>query len=794
VVIKDPATGNPFPGNVIPSNMLSPNGLGILKAWPVPNQAVPLNGNQNWYLALPHPQHQRKDTLAVDFNLTDRQRLQFRRNNYTFWEYQPLDGGTNETPKFFDRPNQTNSLNHVWTVSPNKVNEVLATVSLDDVYIPVDQANFLDRTTVGLNYPYIFPQGKLIPTRIPTVTMTNINTLNGGPYPSHSSGPIYDLSDSFTWIHGSHTLKFGALYEKSGENDNDEINVNACPTCTNNQNGQFSFTDARSGQPTSGVAMANAALGMFDTYSELGQRAYTIFRGSMWEGFAQDSWKATQKLHLDLGVRYTVIVPYKALWGNMAVFDPTFYNPANAVAVDPKTGAVVPGSGDRYNGLVIPGSGWPSSAAGRFPEASDPSLNYLFRGVNEHYSDIQWGDIQPRLGVAYQVTPHTVVRAGAGRFFTRLGVSDSIFLGGNPPFQPTANVSFGNVDNPGGTSTNQLPLTVTTQSKAFKNPEAWAWNFTVERELPGNMVATAGYVARRGLHLQREADINQPTIETVVANPGVNLDALRPYKGYNSIRETDNVASSMYNSLQLSATKRFSRGFLFGVAYTYSHMNDSGSAQRDIIPDTYNADNLWGTSGLDVTHVFVANYMYELPFFRGRTDLAGTLLGGWQISGITQFQTGTPCQVVANNDYAGVGQDGNWDSCGGAGQFWVMNGTPTVVGQFASGGAKDPAQWFSIVNSNGSPIFTPPAKNTFNLQPGVRSPVHNPGFQNWNIGLYKKFAITESKGLQFRAEAFDAFNHPNWNGADFNPTSATFGKVTSKSNERNIQLSLRFYF
>ena len=111
--------------------------------------------------------------------------------NYAWWEYQPLDGGTNETPKYFDRP-------------------------------------------------------------------------------------IYTVSYSFTWIKGSHTLKSGLLFERSGENDNDEINVSACPTCTNNQNGPFNFTDARSGQPSTGVAAVNAALGRFDTYSELGQRADTL--------------------------------------------------------------------------------------------------------------------------------------------------------------------------------------------------------------------------------------------------------------------------------------------------------------------------------------------------------------------------------------------------------------------------------------------------------------------------------------------------------------------------------------
>ncbi|HKW97587.1 MAG TPA: carboxypeptidase regulatory-like domain-containing protein [Bryobacteraceae bacterium] len=792
VVIKDPNTGVPFPNNIIPQNMLSPSGLGILKAYPVPNLTTPINGSQFFYIAALHPQNQRKDTLSADLNITDKQRVQFRRMNYSFFEYQPLDGTPGETPKYFNRPNQTSSLSHVWTISPTKVNEFLATVSLDDVYIPVDRAHFLDRTTVGINYPYIFPQGKLIPTRIPTANITNFNGLTGGPYPSHSSGPIFDISDSFTSVMGNHTLKFGYLFERSGENDNDEINVSACPTCTNNQNGQFNFTDTRSGHPSTGVAAANAAMGLFDTYSELGQRAYTIFRGSMHEAFAQDSWKVTQKLHVDYGFRYSVIVPYSAQWRNMIVFDPAFYDPAKAVQIDPKTGAVIPGSGDRYNGMVIPGSGWPSAAKGRFPEADVTTYNYLFRGVNSHYSDIQWGDIQPRVGIAYEMTPKTVIRAGAGRFFTRVGVSDSIFLGGNPPFQPTANVSFGNVDNPGGTSANSLPLTVTTQSKAFKNPEAWAWNFTVERETIWNSLLSVGYVARRGLHAQREADINQPSLAVVAANPGVNLDALRPYKGYNSIRETDNIASSTYNSLQVAWNRRFAKGLAFGIAYTLSKSMDNGSAQRDIIPDTYYAGNLWGQSDFDARHVFAANYLYDLPFFRGQNNLVGRLLGGWQISGITQLQTGTPCSVGVNNDYAGVGQDGSM-SC--TNQLWAMNGTPKLLNQFAANGSKDPHYWFSTTNSDGSPIYTAPAKGTFVLQKGIRNVIHSPGFENWNLGLFKSFAVNERSGFQFRAEAFDAFNHPNWGGANFNPTSSSFGKVTGKTNDaRNLQLSLRFYF
>jgi hypothetical protein len=819
VVIMDPKTGLPFPGNIIPSpsssstgSVASANGLGILKAYPAPNLTTPINGNQNWFFSAQHPQYQRKDTVAVDINLSENQRLRLRRVYFTFWEYQPLDGGTNETPKYFNRPNQTNSIDYVWTISPTKVNEVLLTASKDNVHIPVDQAHFLDRTTVGLNYPYIFPTGKEIQNRIPSVNMSAFSGLSGGPYPSHSAGPIINMSDSFTWIKGNHTFKFGGLYEYDGENDNDEINVQACNTCTNNQNGQFLFSDnggkfVRPGfvLASTGVAAANAALGLFDSYSEIGPRAYTVFRGSMWEGFGQDSWKARQNLTITYGLRYSVIVPYHAIWNNMIVFDPSLYDPGNAVTVDPKTGLITgtPTIAQLYNGMVIPGSGFPASAMGRVPAASSGLYNGLFRNLPNRYSDIQWGDIQPRLGVAYQLNNKTVLRAGGGRFFTRLGVSDSVFLGGNPPFQPNASVSFGSADNPGGTGTNDVPLVVTTQSKAFKNPEAWAWNFTVERELFWKSLLSVGYVARRGVHLQRESDINQPTLAVAAANPGININAIRPYKGFGSIRETDNVANSMYNALQIAWNRRFSNTLQFGVSYTLSKSMDNGSNQRDVVPDTYNTSMLWGPSEFDARHIVIINYLYQLPLFRKQSGFAGKALGGWQISGITQFQTGLPCSVAAANDYAGVGLDSNF-GCGVNGQYWVVNGNPKIIGTFGPSG-----QWFATTNPDGSAIFTAPAPGTFNTQ-RVRDLIYQPGYQNWNMGLFKTIPVNERLRFQFRAEAYNVWNHPNWCGNSgcsgttnigLNPTNAaTFGKVLSKgsgssgSGERNLQLSLRLEF
>src|SRR5205823_5589030 len=353
---------------------------------------------------------------------------------------------------------------------------------------------------------------------------------------------------------------------------------------------------------------------------------------------------------------------------------------------------------------------------------ADPSqfdFSRLFRGVPDHYSDIQWGEIQPRVGIAYQLNKKNVFRAGAGRYTTRLGVSDSIFLGGNPPFQPNASVHNGSADNPGAGGGANITRVVTTQSKAFKPPESWGWNVTYEREVFWKSLVSVGYVARRGLHLQREADINQPTTAVVAANPGVNLNALRPYKGFGSIRETDNVANSMYNSLQIAWNRRYSNGLLFGVSYTLSKSMDNGSNQRDVVPDTYDVSTLWGPSEFDARHILVINYLYDLPFFKNRSTVPGKLLGGWQISGVTQFQTGLPCGAAHASDYAGVGLDSNF-GCGVNGQYWGVNGTPRIIGTFGSSG-----QWFATKNPDGSSIFSAPPAGTFTTE-RVRDLIYQP--------------------------------------------------------------------
>ncbi|HEY7180808.1 MAG TPA: TonB-dependent receptor, partial [Blastocatellia bacterium] len=175
-------------------------------------------------------------------------------------------------------------------------------------------------------------------------------------------------------------------------------------------------------------------------------------------------------------------------------------------------------------------------------------------------------------------------------------------------------------------------------------------------------------------------------------------------------------------------------------------------------------------------------------FFKEKSSFVGKVLGGWSVSGVSQFQTGTPFSVWTGDDFAGVGP-------GSGNQFWIINGNPVLDSgdkNFASN-PSDTNYWFAVKNSDGSAIFTKPAAGTFSTQ-HVRNFIYGPGFQNHNLGLLKDFTIKERHTVQFRVEAFNWLNHPNWNGPDTNPTSATFGKITDKNSERNLQFALRYSF
>ncbi len=782
--LVNPVTQQAYANNVITSG-LSHNGLALMNAYPLPNENA---ASYNWEESAPYPQNQRKDTVTLDYLPAQGQQLRFSFLHYTYYQDSPFAGNFDRTPQVWNWPDEVGVLHYTWTISPTTVNDFTASGSTDHVTITDDlSSGRYNRNNYGIDFPYLFPAAqKLLPDKIPTIEFqgTNINTLDGGPYPSHSGGQVITLADNVTKVIGSHTLNFGGLWMYSGENDFDQIDVSSStPGATNNQNGQFIFTGLHNHLPTTGSPLGNAALGQFDSYGEIGQKSYTLFRAHAAEFFLQDTWHATSHMVVEYGVRYSIFQPYYALWGNQSVFNPANYNPGQAPVVDPVTGTET--GGNIYNGIVIPGSGFPSSARGHVDPTilNNTAVNGLFHGYNKSYSPIVWTNIQPRLGITDQITPTTVVRIGGGRFVQRLGVQDDVQLGGNEPFQPAESVTNGDVDNPGGTSTaSQYPLQLSSQAYHLPSPEAWAWSASLEQDIPKLATLTVSYVGRKGIHLQQLENINELAPGTLQPNSTIAPDSLRPYQGFSSIIETSDRGSSNYNALQVDLKRRLTNNLLFGVAYTWGKVLDFGSSRGYELPWTGNPRINYGPADFDNRSTVVIDYVWNLTYAdHSQNWLVRNGLGGWQVSGVTQLQSGVPFSINDGNDYAGVGP-------GGGSQLYLLTRSPVLGRHFG------PANWFD------PSTFAAPAPGTFAPR-GSRNAIYGPGFQSWTLALEKAFHFIPAHPNQqvtFRAEAFNFPNHPNWDTPGETPGSSTFGEITTKggtySSDREMQFSLRYAF
>lgn len=767
-----------FPGNIIPPERLSPNGLALLRTYPLPTPGFQ-RGSFNYITQSPNPRDTRKDTLRIDYLINSTHQMSFRGSLFNWESVDAFRGAFPLARTHWNRPNRSAALSLTSTLSPSLINELTFGASADLVFINVFNNGLYQRGQYGINYPYIFP-GKEIEDKIPTVSISNFSSVDGGPYPAFSSGPIYTLSNNLTKVAGQHTVKGGVFIEYSGENDFDQINVQPIPGGTNNQNGRFDFTNTRVGG--TGLAVANAALGLFTNYGEIGQRAYTPWRAWSTDLFIQDTWRVLPNLTIEFGTRYSYWQPWHSLWNNIAMFHPAFYDPSRAAVIDPAGGFLVnPTFESRFNGLVLPGNGWPEAAIGRVEAASDPRFQSLFHGLPRGFSKTHKNVFEPRVGLAYSFGErnNTVLRLGAGIFHTRVTLNDSTLLGGNAPIQFMTGVTNGLTDAPAGATQMTFPLVVTMQDPEFKHPTSYQYNLTIQRDLPFSTSVEIGYVGRIGLYLQRERNINQLQPGTRQANPGINPDALRPYRGFGVIRLSENAGRSEYHGLQISARRRFQKGLGFGVTYTFSKLTDDASNRRERLFNAYDASSFRGISSEDRTHVFNLHYIYELPFWRTQNTFLKKALGGWQISGVALVVSGQPLTVCSGDDVAGVGDS----DC----QPWDLVGNTGIPNpSFSEGRNVDQNFWFNPA------AFARPEPGRFGN--AGRNILRGPSFQSWDIAVFKTFPLTESTKIQFRSEFFNFPNHTNLTNPDTNPTSPNFGRVLGKVGVRNIQFGLKLYF
>jgi hypothetical protein len=758
VAIRDPQTNAPFPNNVIPANRLSANGMGLLRAYPLPVAGFQ-QGAANWIDSQPNPRDIRKDTVRIDY-LLGNSRFSFTGTNFYFAEDDPFRGSFTVANTRWRRPNQTGAFSVSTTLSANKVNELTLTGANDVVQMSLydfNGVNRYERSLYGINFGYLIPGPKRLENRIPTIDITGFTTLDGSSKPGSSSGPMVSISDNFTWILNSgHTLKAGVFLGRDTQINADQIAFN--------QNGWFTFRDA--GNPaTSGAAIGNAALGNFDTYFEIGTAADTHVRSNAVEAFVQDTWKLRPNLTIELGLRYSYFAPWTAKWNDISNFDPRYFTAKDRAILDPRTGAII--GGDPYNGIVQGGSSYPDSAKGRALGALVPNVQRLFRGVPEGFVNSYFANFAPRVGVAWRIQPKTVLRAGGGSFKARDFLNNgSLFR--NAPNQDRVDVVNGLVDAPGGRGGSQFPFSLGALALEYNYPTAYQYSFSLQRELPFGFVMDAAYVGKSAVDLYRVRNLNQLKAGTVQANPGINVNALRPFYGLAAINYSEQSGRSSYNSAQLSLDRRFRNGLGFGLAYTFSKNIDNVSTPYD----AYQFQR--ALSGNDRPHVLSINYIYQLPFLRNSKSLMGNVLGNWQVSGVTYFRSGGPLSVLDATDTAGVGP-------GSASQPWNVNGSTSVT---SATGVGQP--WFN------TSAFSLPRAGTFGSA-GLNI-LRGPGFQNWDIALFKNFRITERIGAQFRGESFNFLNHPLLSNPNTNPRSGDFGRVTSKFNERNIQLGIKILF
>jgi len=299
-----------------------------------------------------------------------------------------------------------------------------------------------------------------------------------------------------------------------------------------------------------------------------------------------------------------------------------------------------------------------------------------------------------------------------------------------------------------------------------------SYSLTIQRELPWGIFGEVAYVGNQGRHLLRQPDINQATFDALRANAALptaqraSTNFLRPYKGYSAIRMRISDSNSNYNALQLYATKR-KGDLVFTGSYTWSKVLTDSSGNGDNPEDPFNRTYNYGPASFDRRHILVGTYTYRIPFFHDANPIVKAVLGGWEFSGITRWQTGPYLTVTGTSSIGGRRAD-------------YLGGEVNVQGD-------DPIiRWFNTA------AFTRPPDDRRGTA-GVGQVV-GPGRYFWDLSLRKQFAITERVRFQIQGDFFNAFNQTNLNNPTTDSNSGSYGRISSAAPARNIQIGMKLTF
>lgn len=649
----------------------------------------------------------------------------------------------------------------------------------------------MQRSSVGFKAGQFAPLANPLGI-IPNATFGGVpgaaNLIVEGRFPLYNDYYIYTWSDNVTATLGGHTVKAGTYLERFARNQKKAVSFN----------GTLDFAQNANNPLNTGYAWANAALGVFNQYTESTGLGWMNVNAWDTEAFIQDNWKLSRRLTLDYGLRMYWINPMTESDNLISAFVPSLYSAANAAKLIQPTGAgnqragVDPFTGQTYVaaqiGAIAPGGGNPANGMARAGTNGLPDSIIQNRGVH-------WG---PRVGFAYDVQGNgkMAVRGGFGvfynRFFTETYFSNMI---AQPPLVQTPTVTYGQLSTLTSSTGLVYPTNVYAPDLQGKLPIVMNYSLSVQREIGFKTVLDIAYAGSLGRHLMWFRDLNAIPLGTNFlpssadpTQPGRPLPNafLRPLIGYNSIYSMEGASSSNYNSLQVTAQRRFANHLQFGLAYTFSKALNYNDTDTDMVNSLVNARSYYyGVASYDRTHILSINYIYELPDAPWKNGLSRAVLNGWQVSGITTFSSGAPLGI-------------NVTTTNGA----DITGTPSIgLRADIAGDPVLPKDQRTFSRNFDTSVFRLPKPGTYGN--AARTVIRGPGINNWDVALAKNFALYERLRLGFRAEAYNVFNHTQFSALDttarFDPTTgqqvnSRFGAFTAARDPRQLQLALRLSF